>query len=47
MLPGKFMPVEKPRILAELSLLRGNRLGLLKALFDQFNAVADIAKLAV
>ena len=28
-------------------LLRGNRLGLLKALFDQLNAVADIAKLAV
>ncbi|MCP5229141.1 glycine--tRNA ligase subunit beta [Accumulibacter sp.] len=28
-------------------LLRGNRLGLLKTLFDQFNAVADIAKLAV
>ncbi len=28
-------------------LLRRNRLGLLKALFDQLNAVADIAKLAV
>ncbi len=28
-------------------LLRGNRLGLLRALFDQLNAVADIAKLAV
>lgn len=28
-------------------LLRGNRLGLLKALFDQLNAVADIARLAV
>ena len=28
-------------------LLRGNRLGLLKALFEQLNAVADIAKLAV
>ena len=28
-------------------LLRGNRLGLLKVLFDQLNAVADIAKLAV
>ncbi len=28
-------------------LLRGNRLGLLKALFDQLNAVADISKLAV
>ena len=28
-------------------LLRGNRLGLLKTLFDQLNAVADIAKLAV
>ena len=28
-------------------LLRGNRLGLLKALFDQFNAVADISRLAV
>ncbi len=28
-------------------LLRANRLGLLKALFDQLNAVADIAKLAV
>ncbi len=27
--------------------LRGNRLGLLKALFDQLNAVADISKLAV
>jgi glycyl-tRNA synthetase beta chain len=27
--------------------LRGNRLGLLKALFEQLNAVADIAKLAV
>ena len=28
-------------------LLRANRLGLLKALFDQLNAVADISKLAV
>ena len=28
-------------------LLRGNRLGLLKVLFDQFNAVADISRLAV
>ena len=28
-------------------LLRGNRLGLLKTLFDQLNAVADIARLAV
>jgi glycyl-tRNA synthetase beta chain len=28
-------------------LLRGNRLGLLKALFEQLNAVADIAKLAI
>jgi glycyl-tRNA synthetase beta chain len=28
-------------------LLRGNRLGLLKALFDQLNAVADISRLAV
>ncbi|WP_291987671.1 glycine--tRNA ligase subunit beta [Candidatus Accumulibacter sp. ACC007] len=28
-------------------LLRGNRLGLLKTLFDQLNAVADISKLAV
>ena len=27
--------------------LRGNRLGLLKALFDQLNAVADISKLGV
>ena len=25
MVPGQFMPVEKPRILAELSMLRGNR----------------------
>ncbi|EXI70647.1 MAG: Glycine--tRNA ligase beta subunit [Candidatus Accumulibacter sp. SK-11] len=28
-------------------LLRGNRLGLLKALYEQLNAVADISKLAV
>lgn len=28
-------------------LVRANRLGLLKALFDQLNAVADISKLAV
>ena len=28
-------------------LLRANRLGLLKALFDQLNAVADISKLGV
>jgi glycyl-tRNA synthetase beta chain len=28
-------------------LLRGNRLGLLKTLFDQLNAVADISRLAV
>jgi glycyl-tRNA synthetase beta chain len=28
-------------------LLRNNRLGLLRALFDQLNAVADISKLAV
>jgi len=38
---------DKVMVNVDEPLLRANRLGLLKALFDQLNAVADISKLAV
>ena len=38
---------DKVMVNVDDSAVRANRLGLLKALFDQLNAVADISKLGV
>lgn len=38
---------DKVMVNVDDSALRANRLGLLKALFDQLNAVADISRLGV